>query len=294
MFFTAIKAFFDTFGAIVFVPVVIFIIALVLKVPPKKAFMSGLSAGVGLEGFNLVIGAYSPIITPVINQLVKDTGIKLNILDMGWQTTSIIAYSTNVGMIFIAIAIILQTVLFLTRYTNVFQAGDLWNNYSYMAWGSILYLLTKNMWLSMACMVIQLLYTLCFTEVIEKRWSEYYHYPNCTIASLHTATVGVYAILMNWLLNRLGLYKVKADPDAFRKRFGFLGEPMTLGLLLGAPSLYAALQQLPLWPCSRRFLLSSPVPSDRSQKLPRSPSRAQKANGTWLLTMPAATAKLPH
>ncbi len=233
MFFTAIKAFFDTFGAIVFVPVVIFIIALVLKVPPKKAFMSGLSAGVGLEGFNLVIGAYSPIITPVINQLVKDTGIKLNILDMGWQTTSIIAYSTNVGMIFIAIAIILQTVLFLTRYTNVFQAGDLWNNYSYMAWGSILYLLTKNMWLSMACMVIQLLYTLCFTEVIEKRWSEYYHYPNCTIASLHTATVGVYAILMNWLLNRLGLYKVKADPDAFRKRFGFLGEPMTLGLLLG-------------------------------------------------------------
>lgn len=233
MFFQAVKTFFDTFGPVVFVPVVIFIIAVALKVPVKKAFMSGLSAGVGLEGFNLVIGAYSPIITPIINQLVEDTGIKLNVLDMGWQTTSIIAYSTNIGMIYLVVAIVLQTVLFLTRYTNVFQAGDLWNNYSYMAWGSCLYLLTKNFTLALACMIMQQLFTLCFTEVIEKRWSKYYHYPNCTIASLHTATVGVYAIGMNWVLNRLGLYKVKADPDSFRKRFGFLGEPMTLGLLLG-------------------------------------------------------------
>lgn len=233
MFFQALKAFFDTFGAVVFVPIVIFIIAICMKVKPKKAFMSALSAGVGLEGFSLVIGSYSPIITPIINQLVKDTGIKLNIVDMGWQTTSIVAYSTQIGMVYIAVAIILQVVLFLTRYTNVFQAGDLWNNYSYMAWGSVLFLLTGNFWLSMACMVVQQLYTLCFTEVIEKRWSNYYHYPNCTIASLHTATIGVYAVFMNWLLNRLGLYKIKADPETFRKRFGFMGEPMTLGLFLG-------------------------------------------------------------
>lgn len=233
MFFQALKAFFDTFGAVVFVPIVIFIIAICMKVKPKKAFMSALSAGVGLEGFSLLIGSYSPIITPIINQLVKDTGIKLNIVDMGWQTTSIVAYSTQIGMVYIAVAIILQVILFLTRYTNVFQAGDLWNNYSYMAWGSCLFLLTGNFWLSMACMVVQQLYTLCFTEVIEKRWSTYYHYPNCTIASLHTATIGVYAVAMNWLLNRLGLYKVKADPETFRKRFGFMGEPMTLGLFLG-------------------------------------------------------------
>lgn len=168
MFFQALKAFFDTFGAVIFVPIVIFIIAICMKVKPKKAFMSALSAGVGLEGFSLVIGSYSPIITPIINQLVKDTGIKLNIVDMGWQTTSIVAYSTQIGMVYIAVAIILQVVLFLTRYTNVFQAGDLWNNYSYMAWGSVLFLLTGNFWLSMACMIVQQLYTLCFTEVIEK------------------------------------------------------------------------------------------------------------------------------
>ena len=70
-------------------------------------------------------------------------------------------------------------------------------------------------------------------EVIQKRWSTYYKYPQCTIASLHTVGVAPYAIAMNWLLNRIGLYKIKADPESFRTKLGFIGEPMTLGLLLG-------------------------------------------------------------
>lgn len=233
MFFEVLKSIFDTFGAAVFVPVVIFFIALSMKVTPKKAFMSALSAGVGLQGFNLVIGAYGPIVTPIVNKMVQDTGVNLPVIDMGWQTTSIIAYSTEIGMIFIGVALILQVILYLTRYTNIFQAGDLWNNYSYMAWGSILYLLTNDLWLSIGCMIMLLLYTLLCTEVIQKRWSTYYNYPNCTIASLHTATIGIYAVPMNWLLDKIGLYKIKSDPETFRKKLGFIGEPMTLGLFLG-------------------------------------------------------------
>ncbi len=232
-FFVAIKSFFDTFGPAVFVPVVLYIIALCLKVTPKKAFMSALSAGVGLMGFSLIIGAYGPIITPVINQMVTDSGVNLPVFDMGWQNAAVIAYSTQIGMIFVGLCLLLQIVLFLTRYTNVFQAGDLWNNYSYMAWGSVIYLASDNLWLALAAMITMQLYTLMCAEVIQKRWSTYYKYPQCTIASLHTVGVAPYAIAMNWLLNRIGLYKIKADPESFRTRMGFIGEPMTLGLLLG-------------------------------------------------------------
>ena len=57
------------------------------------------------------------------------------------------------------ICIVLQLVLFVTRYTNVFQAGDLWNNYSYMAWGSMLYILTGNLVMSIVLMILLQLYT---------------------------------------------------------------------------------------------------------------------------------------
>lgn len=232
-FLNALNMFFTTFKAAVFVPVFIFVIALAMGVKPKKAFFSALSAGVGLEGFSLVIGSYSPILSPIIDNMINAVGINLPIVDLGWQTTSIIAYSYQVGMIYIAVAIALQVILYLVHYTTVFQAGDLWNNYSYFAWGSCLFVLTGNFWLAMACMVVQQLYTLLCTEVIAKRWSNYYGYPNCTIASLHTATVGIFAVPLNLLLDKLGLYKINADPTVLRKKLGFIGEPMTLGLFLG-------------------------------------------------------------
>lgn len=231
--FNAVKAFFDTFSAVVFVPMIMFIINIAFKVKPKKAFISALSAGVGLQGFNLVIGAYSPIIEPVITRMVQASGVNLPVYDAGWPNTSVVAYSTQAGMVFVVIAILLQVILFLTKYTTIFQAGDLWNNYSYFCWGSMLYVLTKNMFLAICLMTMQLLITLLITEVIAKRWSTYYGYPGCTIASLHTATVAVIAIPLNWLLNKLGLYKIQMDPEGMRKKLGFIGEPMTLGLILG-------------------------------------------------------------
>jgi len=165
-FLNALNMFFTTFKAAVFVPVFIFVIALAMGVKPKKAFFSALSAGVGLEGFSLVIGSYSPILSPIIDNMINAVGINLPIVDLGWQTTSIIAYSYQVGMIYIAVAIALQVILYLVHYTTVFQAGDLWNNYSYFAWGSCLFVLTGNFWLAMACMVVQQLYTLLCTEVM--------------------------------------------------------------------------------------------------------------------------------
>ena len=38
---------------------------------------------------------------------------------------------------------------------------------------------------------------------------------------------------LNLLLDKLGLYKINADPTVLRKKLGFIGEPMTLGLFLG-------------------------------------------------------------
>lgn len=102
----------EAFGPSVVVPFVLFFIALALKVPVKKAFNSALSAGIGLAGFNMIITAFTPIVTPVVTRMVEDTGINLRILDVGWQAASVVAYSTEVGMLFLIIGLAIQTVLF--------------------------------------------------------------------------------------------------------------------------------------------------------------------------------------
>lgn len=139
-----LKAIIDNFGSAIVVPFIIFIIALIFRVKPAKAFLSALYAGVSLEGFSLIIGAYTPIITPLVQNMSKVmsnvTGVELNTFDVGWQATSVVAFATSAGMIYLGLGIALQTVLFLVKWTNIFQPSDLWNNYSYIVWGCYGYL----------------------------------------------------------------------------------------------------------------------------------------------------------
>lgn len=224
---------FNTFGSAIFVPVIIFVICLILGVELKKAAFSGLYAGIGLTGFSWLINSYIPIIVPAVQNFVTATGINLPIVDIGWQATSVIAYATQAGMMFLAFGLLFQVVLFLLKVTNVFIPGDLWNNYSYMFWGSMIFVATKDIWLALAAMFIMVLYNVIFIEMNSKRWSTYYGYQNCTVPALHIAPGTPFAVGGNWLLNKMGAYKIRWRPEALRVRMGFLGEPIVLGMILG-------------------------------------------------------------
>ncbi len=224
---------FNTFGSAVAVPVIIFVICLVLGVELKKSAFSALNAGIGLTGFGWLINSYMPIIVPAVQAFVKATGVNLPVVDIGWQATSVIAYATKAGMMFLAFGLLFQIALFLLKVTNVFIPGDLWNNYSYMFWGSMIYVVTNDIWLSLACMFLMVLYNIIFIEMNSKRWSTYYGYQNCTIPGLHITEGTPFAVLGNWALNKLGAYKIRWSPEALRKNLGFLGEPTVLGLILG-------------------------------------------------------------
>lgn len=228
-----LKSVFDTFGSAVFVPVMIFFVAKFLKVKTQKAFLSSLYAGVGLMGFTLILNSYTPIISNVVQKMVDQTGINLPAFDVGWQATALVAYSTEAGMIYLVIAMVLQTVLFLTKWTNVFQPSDLWNNYSYMVWGSMVFLATKNMILAIVLMCLLNMYSLLLSEVLARRWSKYYNYPNCTIIAMHNIEPAIFALAVDPIWNKLGLSKIRLNPQGLQKKLGFLGEPISLGLFLG-------------------------------------------------------------
>lgn len=232
-----LKSIIDNFGSAIIVPFIIFIIALIMKVKPAKAFLSALYAGVALEGFTLIIGAYTPIITPLVSNMSDVisgvTGVQLNTFDVGWQATSVVAFATSAGMIYLGLGILLQTILFFIKWTNIFQPSDLWNNYSYIVWGAMVIYATNNFALGIACMVLLNLYSLLISELVAKRWSTYYGYPNCTIIAMHNVEPAIFAVAIDPLFNLLGLNKVKLNADAIGQKLGFIGEPMTLGFLIG-------------------------------------------------------------
>ncbi|MGE4549501.1 MAG: PTS transporter subunit IIC, partial [Intestinibacillus sp.] len=94
--------------------------------------------------------------------------------------------------------------------------------------------LTKSVWLALALMVVQLLYILLFSEICAKRWSTYYEYENCCMTAPHHLESLPFAVLMNYLLGKIGFNKIKLNAQTLQKRLGILGEPMFIGLVIGA------------------------------------------------------------
>lgn len=232
-----LKSMIDNFGAAIIVPIIIGLIALFFRVKWQKAFLSALYAAVSLEGISLMVGAFTPIITPLVKNMsqvmVGLTGVKLNVFDVGWQATSLVAFSTSAGMIYLGLGIVLQTVLFLVKWTKCFQPSDLWNNYSYMVWGAMVIAVTGSFPLGIACMVLCNLYSLLMSDMIAKRWSTYYQYPNCTIIAMHNIEPSIFAIVIDPIFNLLGLNKINMNPQSIQDKIGWVGEPMTIGFILG-------------------------------------------------------------
>lgn len=229
----ALQNFFNVFGATIVVPVMIFMVSLFLKVSPKRAFFSALRAGVGLTGFGWIISSFTPLVTKYIQQMVETAGLNLPIVDIGWQTGSLTAFSSSIGLSFFVFGLLIELVLFLVGITRVFVPSNLWNNFGYMIWGTMAYAATGNFVLSFAFMVFVLLYSLVMSEVIADRWSDYYGVKNATINSIHNIETLVPALLLDPLWNLLGVNKVKLNPESLKTKLGIFGEPMTLGFILG-------------------------------------------------------------
>ena len=74
---------------------------------------------------------------------------------------------------------------------------------------------------------------LLIAEVVQKRWSTYYHYPGCAMTAPHHMGDAPIYLVLNILFSKLGMDKIKANPNDIRKKIGFLGEPMYIGLIVG-------------------------------------------------------------
>ena len=227
------KTIMDTFGPNIFVPVVIFIICLFMRINVKKAFNSAILAAVGLVGFSMITDYFTPVISPVVDKMLKIAHLNLPVLDIGWQATAVIAYSTRIGMIFIGILLVFQIFLFAVKWTNVFMPSDLWNNYSLILWGSELYLMTKNVWLASFLMLFGNLVCLLYSEMIATRWSTYYGYPQCTLTAPHQVCNVPIALILNYVLSKLGADKIQLNPKKIQEKLGFLGDPMIIGFIVG-------------------------------------------------------------
>jgi len=232
-FLAALKGLFDTLGATVVLPIIIFLLAWALGAKPGRAFRAGVTIGVAFVGINLVIGLMWTSLTEVAQAIVKNTGITRDVVDVGWPSAAAIAFGSSVGLWVIPIALLVNIVLLAVRATRTLNV-DIWNFWHFAFIGSLIVAATGDLTLGLVAAALAAALALFLGDWTAKAVQGFYGLPGISIPHLTSAPVVPIAIATNWVIERIpGLRDLNADTDTIQKRFGVFGEPLVLGLVIG-------------------------------------------------------------
>lgn len=80
-------------GAAVFLPLIMIIIGLAVKMKPKKAIICGLTLGIAFTAINVVLTFMFDTISPAASAFVTNTGINLKTVDVGWSPVASVSWA---------------------------------------------------------------------------------------------------------------------------------------------------------------------------------------------------------
>ena len=222
-------------GASVMMPILFTIIGLCIGLKFGKSLKSGLYVGVGFVGLGIVTALLTNNFGDPLSEISKLYDLQLGVFDMGWPAAAAVAYNTAVGALIIPICLGVNFLMLITKTTRTVNI-DLWNYWHFAFIGAVAYFVMDQSlaWGYFAAIV-------CY--IITKFQGYYDDMDGISIPQPFCQSFTAFAIGINWLLDKIpGFSKLDIDAEGLKKKFGVLGEPLVLGVIVGA--LIGAVAQL--------------------------------------------------
>lgn len=220
-------------GPTVILPVAIFILGMFFGQKPAKAFRSGLTIGVGFTGIFLVVDLLVSNLGPAAQAMVKNFGIQLNVIDIGWPGAASIAWASPVAALVIPVCLAVNVIMLLTKTTKTMDV-DLWNYWHFTFCGAFVYSLAGSLFQAMVAAVLFEIAVLKIADWTAPTLDKYFDLQGISVPTGSTVSYAPLGIPLVKLIQKIPVIKdLKADPDSIQKRFGIFGEPIFMGLILG-------------------------------------------------------------
>lgn len=221
-------------GAAVMMPVIFTVLGILIGIRPGTALRSGLKVGVGFVGLSVVTALLTSALGPALKGVVDIYHLQLGVFDMGWPAAAAVAYNTAVGALIIPVCLGVNLLLLLLRCTRTVNI-DLWNYWHYAFIGAIAYYATGSLGWGFFAAVVCFVVTLVIADVTAPAFQKYYKdMDGISIPQPFCAGFAPVAWLVCKGLDRMpGMGRVDVDAEGLKRKFGLLGEPLFLGVLVG-------------------------------------------------------------
>ena len=231
-------------GASVMMPILFTIIGLCIGLKFGKSLKSGLYVGVGFVGLGIVTALLTNNFGSPLSEISKLYNLQLGVFDMGWPAAAAVAYNTAVGALIIPICLGVNFLMLITKTTRTVNI-DLWNYWHFAFIGAVAYfVMDQSLAWGYFAAIVCYINTLVMADLTASKFQGYYeNMDGISIPQPFCQSFTAFALGINWLLDKIpGFSKLDIDAEGLKKKFGVLGEPLVLGVIVGA--LIGALAQL--------------------------------------------------
>ena len=230
-------------GASVMMPILFTVIGLCIGLKFGKSLKSGLYVGVGFVGLGIVTALLTNNFGGPLSDISSLYDLQLGVFDMGWPAAAAVAYNTAVGALIIPICLSVNFLMLITKTTRTVNI-DLWNYWHFAFIGAVAYfVMGESLAWGYFAAIVCYINTLVMADLTADRFQRYYNMEGISIPQPFCQSFTAFAFGINWLLDKIpGFSKLDIDAEGLKKKFGVLGEPLVLGVIVGA--LIGALAQL--------------------------------------------------
>lgn len=228
---STIFQYFLDLGAAVFVPIIMIVAGLCVKMKLKDAISAGITLGVAFVGMNLVVGFMKDAITPVATGMLNSTGLQLDIVDGGWTTMATISWSWPYAFAIFPLQIGINVLMLIFNKTKTFNA-DLWNVWGKIFIAVIVISLTNNIWIALAIASLQIILELRSGDLHQKTIQSMTGIPGVTCTH-RTLFFGCILYPFDCLLKKIPALNKPINIETLRDKIGIFAENHVLGFILG-------------------------------------------------------------
>lgn len=233
-------------GAAVMMPIIFTILGVCIGIKLGRALKSGLLVGVGFVGLSVVTALLTSSLGPALSDVVKIYDLNLGIFDMGWPAAAAVAYNTSVGAFIIPVCLAVNIIMLVTKTTRTVNI-DLWNYWHFAFIGAVVYFACGNIWWGFFAAIICYIITLILADYTAPKFQKFYDkMDGISIPQPFSQGFVPFALIINKLLDMIpGFDKLNIDAEGMKKKFGLLGEPLFLGVIVGCGIGFLAKYELP-------------------------------------------------
>ena len=221
-------------GAAVMMPIIFTILGICIGIKFSKALKSGLLVGVGFVGLSVITSLLTSTLGPALAKVVEIYDLQLKVFDMGWPAAASVAYNTSVGALIIPVCLGVNILMLVTKTTRTVNI-DLWNYWHFAFIGAVVYFASGSILWGFFAAVICYIITLILADYTADRFQNFYEgMEGISIPQPFCQGFVPFAEIINKGLDKIpGMDRLDIDAEGMKKKFGLLGEPLFLGILVG-------------------------------------------------------------